>query len=110
MKIRLKVDVSGSRDGKPWPPRGSVTDLPREEAMQLCSNGMAVPVDSGNEGTEAAVPSAADVETRGPALTTESASAVTPGAPEGEKKAPTPTPRRGPGRPRKTAEAVPDKK
>lgn len=44
MKIRLKVDVSGTRNGVPWPPRGSVIDLPDAEAVEYCAAGMAVPV------------------------------------------------------------------
>jgi hypothetical protein len=44
MKIRLRVDVSGTRNGVPWPPRGSVIDLPDDEAVQYCAGGMAIPV------------------------------------------------------------------
>jgi hypothetical protein len=76
MKIRLKSDVSGSRDGVPWPPRGSVVDLPEEEAVPMCQNGMAVPVDSSGDDIENTADDR-DSETR--ALTTDSASGVVPG-------------------------------
>lgn len=118
MKVRMKVDVSGNRDGQSWPPRGGVIDLPDEEGVQLCSNGMAVPVSSKDEGVETAVLSKSDVEVRQTPLTTESAAAVMPG-PAGSGKKETapgssaatekPAPRR-PGRPKKTTEPTPTEK
>jgi hypothetical protein len=68
MLIRLKVDVSGTRNGLEWPPRGSVIDLPDAEAAEYCASGMAVPVPA--VPVEYAV-STVDEETRGP-LTTDS--------------------------------------
>lgn len=44
MKVRLKVDISGTRNGQEWPRRGSVVDLPDDEAVQMCAAEMAVPV------------------------------------------------------------------
>lgn len=44
MKVRMKVDVSGTRNGQEWPRRGSIVDLPDAEAIQMCEAGMAVPV------------------------------------------------------------------
>lgn len=44
MKVRLTGDLSGTRNDKPWPARGAEMELPEEEAVQLCSMGMAVPV------------------------------------------------------------------
>ncbi|MFI0900568.1 hypothetical protein [Streptomyces sp. NPDC020983] len=117
MKVRMKVEVSGNRDGQSWPSRGGTIDLPKSEAMQLCSNGMAVPVDSSDDDVETAVQPAAE-EKRG-TLTTESASAVTPGASPEKAEAPAvkhdaapekPAARRGPGRPRKSTEAAPTEK
>jgi len=35
--------MSGTRNGQQWPPRGSVVDLPDEEARQLCEQRMARP-------------------------------------------------------------------
>ncbi len=50
MKVRLKGDISGSRNGVAWPPRGEVVDLPDDEALVLLNNGMAEPA------TDAATP------------------------------------------------------
>jgi hypothetical protein len=44
MLVRMRVDVSGTRNGEPWPQRGSVIDLPGHEAAEYCRNGMAEPV------------------------------------------------------------------
>lgn len=46
MKVRMSVDVSGSRNGQPWPAKGQVADLPDTEAADLCASGMAEPVAS----------------------------------------------------------------
>lgn len=45
MKVRLKGDISGSRDGVAWPQRGGVIDLPEDEALSLLNSGMAEPAD-----------------------------------------------------------------
>ncbi|MDP9949126.1 MULTISPECIES: hypothetical protein [Streptomyces] len=45
MRVRMKVTVSGTRDGKPWPERGSVVDLPDDEAKQLITGGLAAKPD-----------------------------------------------------------------
>ena len=44
MKIQMLVEMSGTRDGKPWPSRGNIIDLPDDEAAVLCSQSVAVPV------------------------------------------------------------------
>lgn len=44
MRVRMKVDVSGSRDGQDWPPRGGVIEVPEQEGAELCRSGMAEPV------------------------------------------------------------------
>jgi hypothetical protein len=87
----MKVDVSGSRDGQPWPKRGEIFDVSDAEGEGLCSSGLAVPAAGSDGDVEKAVPED-DAEKR--ALTTETAPAVTPGAeateqPAAEKK-PTP--------------------
>jgi hypothetical protein len=68
--VRLQGDISGTRDGRPWPPRGSRIDLPDLEAMDLCRSGMAIPVAGDAEVVETAVVPVDDVETR-EALTTD---------------------------------------
>lgn len=44
MKIRMKVDVSGVRDGQPWPPRGEEVEVGDQEGADLCAAGIAEPV------------------------------------------------------------------
>jgi hypothetical protein len=51
----MRYDVSGLRDGKPWPPRGGTVELPDEEAAALCSAGTAEPVHDPESGVEKAV-------------------------------------------------------
>ncbi len=71
MKIRMRVQVSGTRDGQDWPPRGSVIDLPDAEAADYCANGMAEPVAVFDVEEKAVVPD--DAERRA-GLTTKTAS------------------------------------
>lgn len=71
MIVRLVGDISGTRDGQAWPPRGTRIDLPDLEALDLCRTGMAVPVPA--DEVEMAVV-ADDAEVR--ALTTDSAAAL----------------------------------
>lgn len=44
MKVRMRVHVTGTRDGHNWPPIGGELDVPDAEGTQLCAVGMAVPV------------------------------------------------------------------
>lgn len=67
MLVRLKVGMSGTRDGQPWPPRGSVVDLPDSEGAQYCAAGMAEPVTTFTESERAVVP---DESERRASLTT----------------------------------------
>jgi hypothetical protein len=62
VKIRMKVEVSGTRDGAPWPPRGDVLEVGDDEGAQLCAAGLATPVV--DDKVETAVPSTDAVETR----------------------------------------------
>lgn len=82
MRVRMKIDVSGSRDGQPWPKRGETLDVSDSEGADLCSSGLAEPATDSGGDVEKAVP-ANDAEKR--ALTTENSSAVTS---DGEKKSP----------------------
>lgn len=41
MRVRMKVTISGTRDGKPWPERGGTVDLPDDEAKQMVAAGLA---------------------------------------------------------------------
>ncbi|MEK9524648.1 hypothetical protein MIU24_35595 [Streptomyces venezuelae] len=35
MRVRMKIKISGTRDGQEWPDRGDEIDLPEDEAEQL---------------------------------------------------------------------------
>jgi hypothetical protein len=85
VKVRIKGDISGSRDSVPWPKRGETMELPDDEGAALCASGLAVPAaDTGDE-VETAVPDDADVETRTSGLTKAAAGAVTPDGSDGQE-------------------------
>lgn len=44
MKVQIRGDISGTRNGVVWPKRGSVVDLPDDEAENLIIAGLAVEV------------------------------------------------------------------
>lgn len=56
MKVKMKIDVSGSRNGQPWPARGETVELPDAEGADLCAAGMAEPVSNRKSTVEKAVP------------------------------------------------------
>lgn len=56
MKVRLAVDISGTRDGVPWPPKGSVIDLPSDEAKSMLHAGTAKSPDEDEPADEEPVP------------------------------------------------------
>jgi hypothetical protein len=68
MKVRMKVSLSGTRNGQEWPPRGSVIELPDAEAIGYCESGMAEPVATFKDDEEKAVVTD-DAEERGPLTT-----------------------------------------
>lgn len=41
MRVRMKVTISGTRDGQPWPERGKAVDLPDDEAKHMVAAGLA---------------------------------------------------------------------
>ncbi|MFE1543611.1 hypothetical protein ACFW61_24465 [Streptomyces microflavus] len=45
MRIRMLVQMSGTRDGAPWPAEGEEADLPTAAAAHLVSAGVAEQVD-----------------------------------------------------------------
>lgn len=50
LAVILKVQISGTRDGKDWPPRGSLVVLPEQEALGLVrGSAAALPVRPGTE-------------------------------------------------------------
>lgn len=44
MKVKLSISVSGLRDGKPWPARGEIIEVPDQEGADMCAAGQAEPV------------------------------------------------------------------
>lgn len=84
MRVRMKTDISGSRDGESWPQRGETLEVSDDEGADLCASGLAEPAADKDHDVEKAVPSD-DSEKR--ALTTESAAAVKP-SPAEEKPEP----------------------
>ena len=82
MKVRMKVHVSGTRNGEAWPPRGTVIDLPDSEAADYCRTGMAEPVATFADAETASVP---PPEERGP-LTTDTGPARRPGRPRKQQQ------------------------
>ncbi len=55
MKVVLRHDITGSRNGEPWPPAGTELDLPEGEALPLLSSGAARAVNDKDAGVERAV-------------------------------------------------------
>ena len=86
MRIRMKIAMSGLRNGEPWPPVGQTTELPTGEAQHLCASGIAEEV-TGKPGDE-------ETATPPPSEDTK--------APEPETATPPTETKRGRGRPRKT--------
>lgn len=44
MQVKMRVKITGTRDGSDWPDPGGVVDLPEDEARQLLGMGAAVEV------------------------------------------------------------------
>lgn len=62
MRVKMTLSISGTRDGKPWPAKGAVIDLPETEAHALMAMGAAEEVKEAPK-VEAAVPDSSDEET-----------------------------------------------
>ena len=74
MKIRMKVVMSGTRNGEAWPLPGGEIEVPDDEGANMCANGLATPVRSDED----------DVEKRAPAKKAEKDTA--PAAKKSEKR------------------------
>ena len=68
MRVKMLVQISGTRDGRDWPKPGTVVDLP--EGADLIASGLAVAAgaevetaEGDTEPVEAAVAAGAEVET-----------------------------------------------
>jgi len=55
MKIRLLTTIYGLRDGKAWPPVGSIITLPDDECANMIEHGMAAKVEDSTPTIERAV-------------------------------------------------------
>ena len=64
MLVVMVAQMSGLRDGKPWPPRGHTVDLPDDEALRLLEMEMALPATDPDTGVELAVRDLTSVEER----------------------------------------------
>lgn len=54
MRIRMLVEMTGTRDGVPWPRRGREADLPTAAAAHLISAGVAEEATTESAAEEAA--------------------------------------------------------
>ena len=61
MKVRMTVQVSGTRSGVDWPALGEVLETDAVEGAQLCQAGLAAPVVE--DAVETAVPPKAEERT-----------------------------------------------
>lgn len=44
-KVKMLVQITGTRNGKRWPAPGGTVDLPAAEAEKYCRQGYCVPVE-----------------------------------------------------------------
>jgi hypothetical protein len=44
MKVKMKAQITGTRNGVAWPAPGGEVDLPDTEGAKLCASGFAIPV------------------------------------------------------------------
>lgn len=51
MRVIMRAQISGTRDGQEWPARGQAIDLPDTEAADLLNAGLATPSDDPAEET-----------------------------------------------------------
>lgn len=61
MRVRLAVELSGTRNGVPWPKRGTVVELPEGEALDMLHAGTAKALDP-NDSPDETVHVPADVD------------------------------------------------
>jgi hypothetical protein len=52
MRVKMKVVMSGTRNGESWPLPGDDVDVPDDEGASMCANGLAVPVRSDEDDVE----------------------------------------------------------
>ncbi|GAA2351744.1 hypothetical protein [Streptomyces carpaticus] len=64
MRVRMKVRVSGTRNGQAWPAKGGTIDLPEAEAAALVAVGAAEPEPEGQAEEQAGEPEQATAPDR----------------------------------------------
>lgn len=52
----MRVSISGTMDGKDWPPLGSIADLPDSVAVDMLNAGLVAPVPDVEPETSVAAP------------------------------------------------------
>lgn len=71
MQVKVLIQPSGLRNGKPWPPRGGTIDLPDDEAVHMIGQRLVAPVYDPEHRVETAVPDMTPVEARDELVTIE---------------------------------------
>ena len=54
----MKIGLTGTRDGQPWPDQGEVLEVDDEEGKALCESGIAEPVKDTGKVEKATAPKA----------------------------------------------------
>lgn len=65
MRVRMRVGISGTRNGRHWPRKGESIEVPEAEGAHLVASGMAV-VDEGRETATDAEPETPEAKTAKP--------------------------------------------
>lgn len=85
MKIRMLVDMSGTRNGRRWPGRGASVEIPAAEAARLIDSGLAEEISDTEPPVEKATAPPAEV-TMPPAAKSPSRRRGRPGKDESAKE------------------------
>lgn len=62
MKITMVAEITGLRDGKPWPARGESITVPDDEAEVMIANNLAKKYEKADESVAAEAPAGASTE------------------------------------------------
>lgn len=66
MRVRMKVALSGSYNGEPWPRVGETADLPDDEAAHLLTAGLVTATDESEQPAKEETATAPAAETATP--------------------------------------------
>ncbi|MCO5986568.1 hypothetical protein NE235_10685 [Actinoallomurus spadix] len=56
MRVKMRHQISGTRDGQDWPAPGEEIDLPEDEAVSVLNSGMAEAIEDADEPEKATAP------------------------------------------------------